>query len=266
MRAIGIAPPSEEPRATAFIPQIVEEIGALEAAGVTYEREGTVYFRVTADSEFGKLSKLVREDMVRLAAERGGRPDDPAKDDPLDFVLWQRSASGEPSWESPWGPGRPGWHIECSTMARRLLGQPVDIHGGGTDLVFPHHECEIAQAETVSGEPFVRHWMHTGQVSYRGAKMSKSLGNLVTVEELLERHAPEAVRRFLLGRHYRQDWEFREEDVTPVPSAGVMANAREVFTLALENDLDVPAAIVALDSSDDAVFVEEGRAILGLDL
>src|SRR5437588_563149 len=162
MRTIGIAPPTHEPRATEFVAEIIEEVAALEATGVTYERAGTVYFRVAADPEFGKLSRLSREEMLKLAAERGGRPDDPNKDDPLDFVLWQRSEPGEPAWVSPWGPGRPGWHIECSTMARRLLGQPVDIHGGGTDLVFPHHECEIAQAETISEQPFVRHWMHTG--------------------------------------------------------------------------------------------------------
>jgi L-cysteine:1D-myo-inositol 2-amino-2-deoxy-alpha-D-glucopyranoside ligase len=152
-------------------------------------------------------------------------------------------------------------------MSRGLLGQPVDIHGGGTDLIFPHHECETAQAESVSEVPFVRHWMHTGQVHYRGEKMSKSLGNLVTVEELLERHSPEDVRRLLLTRHYRRDWEFQEEDVL-TERAGLpgLQNAREVFFVALDNDLDVAAAVAALDASEDRAFVEEGRSILGLDL
>jgi L-cysteine:1D-myo-inositol 2-amino-2-deoxy-alpha-D-glucopyranoside ligase len=265
MDALGVRPPTQTPRVTDFIPQIVEEVRALEAAGVTYARDGTVYFRVAADPDFGKLSRLPRDEMLKLAAERGGRPDDPAKEDPLDFVLWQKAEPGEPAWESPWGPGRPGWHIECSTMARRLLGQPIDIHGGGIDLVFPHHECETAQAEAVSNEPFVRHWMHTGNVSYRGEKMSKSLGNLVIVEELLERHAAEDVRRFLLSHHYRQSWEFREEDLLAPSPRLELDDPRKVFFLALDNDLDVPAALAALDASDDPVFVEEGRSILGLD-
>ncbi|MFN2544147.1 MAG: cysteine--tRNA ligase [Actinomycetota bacterium] len=266
MQTIGIAPPTHSPRATEFVPAIIEEVQALRSAGVTYERSGIVYFRVQADPDFGKVSRLPREDMLKLAAERGGRPDDPAKDDPLDFVLWQRSGPGEPAWDSPWGPGRPGWHIECSTMARRLLGQPIDVHGGGSDLLFPHHECESAQAETVSAEPFVLHWMHTGQVHLDGEKMSKSLGNLVTVEELLQRHEAEGVRRFLLERHYRQDWEFREEDLVRVQTRGIIDHAREVFFVALDNDLDVPAALTALEASDDPAFVEEGRAILGLDV
>src|ERR671937_3019121 len=133
--------------------------------------------------------------MVKLAAERGGHPDDPNKDDPLDFVLWQRSKPGEPWWDSPWGRGRPGWHIECSTMARRLLGQPLDIHGGGSDLIFPHHESEIAQVEGIPGaRPFVRHWAHTGAVHQLDEKMSKSLGNMTFIQDLLERHSAVAIR------------------------------------------------------------------------
>jgi len=267
MREIGITPPTYSPLATEFVPDIIDEVRAIEAAGATYEREGTVYFRVKAAPDFGKLSKLPPEKMLELAAERGGRPDDPNKDDPLDFVLWQRSDDPrEPAWQSPWGPGRPGWHIECSTMARRLLGQPLDIHGGGVDLVFPHHECELAQAESVSDEPFVRHWMHTGNVGLDGEKMSKSLGNLVTVEELLERHPAETVRRFLLGKHYRTNWDFDERELFVDHPRLQLENARHVFFLALENDLKVPAALAALDGSDDPAFVEEGRAILGLDL
>src|SRR5438132_6888208 len=172
MGAIGILPPTHSPRATEFIPAMIEEIQALIAAGHAYVREGTVYFRVVSDPKYGRLSRLSRDEMVALAAERGGHPEDPNKDDPLDFVLWQAWQTGEPSWDSPWGRGRPGWHIECSTMCRRLLGQPVDIHGGGTDLIFPHHESELAQAEGVPGpKPFVRHWMHTGTVHMAGEKM-----------------------------------------------------------------------------------------------
>jgi L-cysteine:1D-myo-inositol 2-amino-2-deoxy-alpha-D-glucopyranoside ligase len=282
MAAIGVTPPTHSPRATAFVPEMVTEVQQLVAGGFGYERDGTVYYRVAADPEYGKLSHFSREEMVRFAAERGGHPEDPNKDDPLDFVLWQLSAEGEPWWDSPWGRGRPGWHIECSTMARRLIGQPVDIHGGGSDLVFPHHESEIAQAEHLSGpRPFVRHWMHTGAVHMSGEKMSKSLGNLAFVHELLERHPPAAIRAFLLRRHYRGDWSFDEDDLvreSKEPSVLVEANPfdagreREAFFSALDRDLDTPTALGVLDqakASEDPeakAFVEEAAALLGLDL
>ncbi len=149
--------------------------------------------------------------MLELAAEHGGRPDDPSKRDPLDFVLWQPSLEDEPAWESRWGPGRPGWHIECSALALRELGVTLDVHGGGRDLAYPHHECEAAQSETVTGEPFVKHWMHVGLVGLDGVKMSKSLGNLVFVHDLVSRSEPAAVRLSLLDQHYREDWEWRDE-------------------------------------------------------
>ena len=151
--------------------------------------------------------------MLQLAAENGGRPDDPNKRDPLDFVLWQFSLPDEPAWESRWGPGRPGWHIECSALALRELGTTIDIHGGGRDLIFPHHECETAQSEAATGQPFVRHWVHTGLVGLEGTKMSKSLGNLVFVSQLLKEWEAPAVRLALLGHHYRHDWEWSTEDV-----------------------------------------------------
>jgi L-cysteine:1D-myo-inositol 2-amino-2-deoxy-alpha-D-glucopyranoside ligase len=278
MADLGVTPPTLSPRATAFVPQMVEEVGALLAAGHGYERDGTVYFRVASDPDYGKLSRLGPREMVRLAAERGGHPEDPAKDDPLDFVLWQRSQPGEPWWESPWGRGRPGWHIECSTMARRLLGidQPVDIHGGGSDLIFPHHESEIAQAECIPGapKPFVRHWVHTGTVYFEDEKMSKSLGNLVFARDLMARHGPDTVREFLLRHHYREDWTFRERDLEPVhgprePQPG-LPSTREAFFQALDHDLDTPRAIGILDRArassdpDAEALLADGRAILGL--
>ncbi len=270
MGAIGILPPTHSPRATEFVPAIIEEVGALLAGGHGYERTGTVYFRVASDPGYGRLSRLSREEMLVLAAERGGHPEDPNKDDPLDFVLWQASAEDEPSWASPWGPGRPGWHIECSTMARRLLGQPVDIHGGGSDLIFPHHESELAQAEAVPGpRPFVRRWMHTGTVYLGGEKMSKSLGNLAFVGELADRYGPVAVRRFLLARHYREDWSFREEDMARPPAPpGEGPSDRSSFFQALDRDLDTPGALAVLDraSSAGGGWVNEGRSVLGLDL
>src|SRR5205823_3732880 len=177
-------------------------------------------------------------------------------------------------WDSPWGPGRPGWHIECSTMARRLLGQPVDVHGGGSDLVYPHHESELAQAEALPGErPFVRHWVHVGTVAMAGEKMSKSLGNLAFVGDLLERHEPLAIREHLLRRHYRQDWEFREDEIEPVGQTGDPARSggpadHEAFYRALDQDLDTPEALRVLDGAEaagNAALVEEGRALLGLD-
>ncbi len=149
--------------------------------------------------------------MLELAAERGGNPDDPNKRDPLDFVLWQPSAPDEPSWESRWGPGRPGWHVECSALALRELGDTIDLHGGGADLIFPHHECEAAQSEAATGKPFVRHWLHQAMVRLDGEKMSKSLGNLVFVSELRTRVDPQEIRLALLDHHYRTPWEWSDQ-------------------------------------------------------
>jgi L-cysteine:1D-myo-inositol 2-amino-2-deoxy-alpha-D-glucopyranoside ligase len=279
MRTIGVQAPTYSPRATEFVPDMIEEVKALLGGRCGYERNGTVYFRVAADPGYGRLSGLSRQEMLPLAAERGGHPEDPNKDDPLDFVLWQRSAPGEPWWESPWGRGRPGWHIECSTMARRLLGQPVDIHGGGTDLIFPHHESELAQAEAVPGpRPFVRHWMHTGTVYMDDEKMSKSLGNLVFVRDLLTRYPPRAIRRFLLRHHYREDWAFREQDLageaTGQPGAERIGaeSATDRILQALDEDLDTPRALAALDRAatsaepEPGSLLADGRAVLGLDL
>jgi cysteinyl-tRNA synthetase len=282
MRKLGVAPPTFSPRATDFVPQMIEEVQALLESGHGYERDGTVYFRVATDPRYGRLSSLPRDQMLALAAERGGHPEDPAKDDPLDFVLWQRASPNEPWWDSPWGRGRPGWHIECSTMARRLLGQPVDVHGGGSDLVFPHHESELAQAEGLPGAPpFVRHWMHTGTVAMGGEKMSKSLGNLVFVRDLIHRHPPAVVRRYLLRHHYREDWSYLESDLEAEErgSRGDEGTGsfdpdaeRAAFFAALDEDLDTPRALTVLDraaaSGNPAAdrLLSDGARIMGLDL
>ena len=193
MEALGLLPAYSEPRATSAIPDILGFIGMVLDTGHAYRAGGAVYFDVSSFPRFGQVSHLERDEMIELAALRGGHPEDPFKDDPLDFVLWQPSAPGEPSWESLWGPGRPGWHIECSALAMRELGTTIDLHGGGSDLIFPHHECECAQSEAATGSLFVRHWMHVGMVSLGGEKMSKSLGNLVFVHQLLEEgHDPAA--------------------------------------------------------------------------
>lgn len=252
-------------RATDHVPGMIEIIEALIAKGHAYERNGSVYFSVDSDPEFGKLSHIPRAEMLPIANERGNTPDDPNKHDPLDFVLWQAAAPGEPTWESPWGPGRPGWHIECSAMSTAYLGSTIDIHGGGADLIFPHHECEIAQTENATGvEPFVRYWMHNGMVEYQGEKMSKSLGNLVLARDLLAEYSSDAIRLYLHDHHYRSAWEFRDDampdyealagdlqEAAEFPGYGIedeidVSLQRERFYNALEDDLDTPAAIEAL--------------------
>ena len=212
MVALNTRRADAEPRATESIDDMIEIIEKLVDSGHTYTTEGTTYFDTSTFPDFGKLSHLNEQEMIALAAERGGRPDDPKQHNPLDFVLWQPSADDEPSWESPFGTGRPGWHIECSAMSMRALGPTIDIHGGGADLIFPHHECEIAQSESINGEPFSRYWIHAGLVAYQGTKMSKSLGNLVFVSELRKEIDPRAIRLALMAHHYRSDFEWFDEE------------------------------------------------------
>ena len=203
MAALGLLECWSKPRATSAIPDIRGFIGMVLDRGHAYEAGGGVYFDVSSFADFGAVSHYTREEMLAFAKERGGNVDDPHKRDPLDFVLWQPSLEDEPSWESLWGPGRPGWHIECSALALRELGTTIDLHGGGADLIFPHHECERAQSEAATGEPFVRHWMHQAMVRMDGEKMSKSLGNLVFVSEMRKQWDPMAIRLVLLEEHYR---------------------------------------------------------------
>src|SRR5262249_16784425 len=193
MAALGMRPPVAEPRGTEAIAGMITMVADLLDSGHAYLTHGTAYFDVGTFPRFGELSHYSREHMVKLARARGGNPDDPHRKDPLDFVLWQPSAADEPSWRAPFGVGRPGGHVECSVMAMENLGTTLDLHGGGTDLIFPHHECEVAQSETLTGQPFARHWVHAAMVSYEGEKMSKSLGNLVFVGELLKVADPRAI-------------------------------------------------------------------------
>jgi L-cysteine:1D-myo-inositol 2-amino-2-deoxy-alpha-D-glucopyranoside ligase len=210
VRALGLLPAWSEPRATSAIADIRGFIGMVLDQGYAYQAGGGVYFDVSRFERFGQISHLDRDEMLALAAERGGNVDDPHKHDALDFVLWQPSADDEPSWESLWGPGRPGWHIECSVMATKYLGMGFDIHGGGADLIFPHHENEIAQAEALAGAPFVRHWAHSGLVQMDDEKMSKSLGNVALARDVLERYPGEAVRYWALTGSYRTQVSFSE--------------------------------------------------------
>ena len=206
MEHLNNLPPEHEPRATEHIPDIVQIIEGLLAKGCAYASDGNVYFDVKNYARFGKLCGLSYVAQLELANERGNFPADPLKHDPLDFVLWQAKKDAEPSWPSPWGEGRPGWHIECSAMSMKYLGETFAIHGGGGDLVFPHHEAEIAQSECLTGKPFVRFWMHTGMLYCGEHKMSKSLGNMVFLADLLPVCPPDAIRLYLLGHHYREPW------------------------------------------------------------
>src|SRR5271155_1613364 len=205
MAALGALPPDIEPRATEYIPQMIAMIERLIASGHAYAAEGHVLFSVTSDPDYGQLSGRSRDDMIAGARVEVA----PYKRDPADFVLWKPSGPELPGWDSPWGRGRPGWHIECSAMAERHLGETIDIHGGGNDLVFPHHENEVAQSTCAhDGRIFARYWLHNGMLTVDGEKMSKSLGNFFTIRDVLARAPGEAIRFYLLGTHYRQplDW------------------------------------------------------------
>ena len=272
MEALGMLPPWSEPRATSAMPDIRGFIGMVLDRGHAYESGGGVYFDVGSFPGFGEISHLDRPEMLRLAAEHGGHPDDPHKRDPLDFVLWQPSAEDEPSWESLWGPGRPGWHIECSALAMRELGTTIDLHGGGADLVFPHHECERAQSEAATDEPFVRHWMHQAMVQLDGEKMSKSLGNLVFVSELRKAWAPAAIRLAVAAHHYRDSWAWNDglmpaatERLAAWTAAGPGAGALDAVRAALDDDLDTAGALAAIDEAAATGHgVGEAAALLGV--
>jgi len=295
MAALNWLPPDHLPRATEHIPQMQALIGGLLERGHAYVAEGHVYFDVASWPSYGSLSRLAPEAMLPIANERGNVPDMPGKRDPLDFVLWQPSLPDEPSWPSPWGPGRPGWHIECSAMSMTYLGSRFEIHGGGQDLIFPHHESELAQSEAATGEaPFVLWWMHAGMLRYEGEKMSKSLGNLVLVRDLLRSWSGDAIRHYLVAHHYREELEFDEtvlessavaaarlrlacrlaEELEPLAPALADAEAlrpavgehRARFLAAMDDDLDTPAALpelqalasLAIETEDPGLRAEAG--------
>ncbi|NPV76678.1 MAG: cysteine--tRNA ligase [Anaerolineae bacterium] len=212
---LNILPPTIKPRATQEIQTIIAMIEDLIRAGYAYPLNGDVYFRVRKDPDYGRLSGRNLDDM-----RSGARIEvDERKEDPLDFALWKGAKPGEPSWDSPWGPGRPGWHIECSAMNLRHLGEQIDIHGGGNDLIFPHHENEIAQTESLTGKPFARYWVHNGMLQLGGEKMSKSLGNLVSIEEFLSKHSADAFRIMLLNSSYRGPLTYNDEIVAQAERA-----------------------------------------------
>ncbi len=209
MKRLGVARADREPKATEHVGEMVQIVKGLVEKGHAYPVDGDVYFRVASFSEYGKLAKRNLEDL-----KAGARVEiDERKTDPLDFALWKASKPGEPAWDSPWGPGRPGWHIECSAMSFKHLGETFDIHGGGKDLIFPHHENEIAQSEAYSGKKFVNYWLHNGFVNINQEKMSKSLGNFFTIRDILDRYDAEIVRLFLLSTHYRSPIDFSDANL-----------------------------------------------------
>ena len=271
MRDLNALPFDHFPLASEHIAEILTMTSRLVDAGNAYVSNGSVYFSVASDPSFGSLSHLPREEMLPIANERGNHPDDPDKQDPLDFVLWQAAKPGEPSWDSPFGQGRPGWHIECSAMASTYLGLPITIHGGGSDLIFPHHECEIVQAERSTGiSPFVKVWMHVGMVEYQGEKMSKSLGNLVIARDVLETTSSDAFRLYLFSHHYRTAWEFYDDELAAyVDVANDLQEAVAIPTIGFGNVVEVDAESEAfLDALDDdlntPLAIEQLRAIAQL--
>jgi cysteinyl-tRNA synthetase len=258
-RALGVLPPDQEPRATQYMAQMLAMIGALETKSFAYRAANAdVYYRVRKFVPYGTLSgKSVDDLRVGARVEVGEE-----KEDPLDFVLWKAAKPGEPHWASPWGPGRPGWHIECSAMSTHSLGNHFDIHGGGRDLQFPHHENEIAQSEAMTGEPFVNTWMHVGFVRVNEEKMSKSLGNFFTVREVLKQYDPEVVRYFILASHYRSPLDYSDESLEQAKSAlarlyialkGIPAVSEDSggdydarFSAAMDDDFNTAAATSVL--------------------
>ena len=271
MDALNIQRAAEYPRATREIPRIIDAIAGLIDRGHAYPAAGDVYFRVTSKDDYGKLSHRTLDSMIAGARIQV----DENKEHPMDFVLWKGAKPGEPSWESPWGPGRPGWHIECTAMSLEYLGEQLDIHGGGQDLVFPHHENEIAQSECYTGaRPFSRYWMHNGLLQLGSDKMSKSLGNLVSVVEALERYSPDAMRLYFLSSHYRSPLAYSDEGAAAiersldrirhalVPGDGSgpqvdVSTHRARFTTAMDDDLNTPQAVAAL--FDLARDINRGR-------
>ena len=271
MDALNIQRASEYPRATREIPRILDAIAGLIDRGHAYPAAGDVYFRVNSKDDYGKLSHRTLDSMIAGARIQV----DENKEHPMDFVLWKGAKPGEPSWESPWGPGRPGWHIECTAMSLEYLGEQLDIHGGGQDLVFPHHENEIAQSECYTGaKPFSRYWMHNGLLQLGSDKMSKSLGNLVSVADALEQYSPDAMRLYFLSSHYRSPLAYSDEGaaaverslervrhaLTPGGGSGPQVDPaphRERFTTSMDDDLNTPQAVAVL--FDLARDINRGR-------
>lgn len=272
MKALNVEPPTHYILASSMIEKIISINKKLIEENHAYEKNGNVYFDVGSFSGYGKLSRFSVDQMIMISKERGNHPDDPNKRNPLDFILWIHD-EGDPNWNSPWGKGRPGWHIECTAMIMDNLGEHIDIHGGGRDLIFPHHESEIAQAVGYTGkEPFVNFWMHNGMVLYEGEKMSKSLGNLVLVEDMLKQYAPDSLRWYLLSHHYRHPWEFLEDELAAVDSKVHMLEEKlkqpdkgewDQIQEYLSDDFDTPEVLRYLCNECSGSIVKKALDLLG---
>ncbi|MFC1956932.1 cysteine--tRNA ligase [Chloroflexota bacterium] len=287
MDALNIEQADSYPRATGEIDKIIEVIGGLIDKGYAYAAGGSVYFRVKSSPDYGKLSRRSLDSMMSSCSTEMGKE----KEHPMDFALWKAAKPGEPYWESPWGQGRPGWHIECSAMSLKYLGDTIDIHGGGQDLIFPHHENEIAQSECFTGtKPFVRYWLHNGMVKFGEEKMSKSLGNLITIKEALEKYGADALRIFSLSSHYRSPLTYSEEAIEaakggverlarvisrddPTEGKGGPLDAesyRKQFIEAMDDDFNTPRALGALfnlagainQAADSGTSFQDAKGIL----
>ncbi|MGB2924767.1 MAG: cysteine--tRNA ligase [Limnothrix sp.] len=246
MAALSIQPADEYPRATHCLDGIQKLITDLEQKGFAYASQGDVYYSVRKFEDYGKLSGRKLDDLQAGASGRvAANPEAEVKQDPCDFALWKGAKLGEPSWESPWGEGRPGWHIECSAMVRDRLGETIDIHVGGSDLIFPHHENEIAQSEAATGQPLAKYWMHNGMVKVEGEKMSKSLGNFITIRDLLETYDPMAVRLFILQAHYTKPLDFTDEALQAATKGWETLNEALLFGTELNtNNISADAGIL----------------------
>lgn len=276
MVALNALPVFSTPRASSAITDIRKFIGEVLDRGFAYAAGGSVYFDVTKFPSFGEVSHYSQEQMIEFARQRGGNVDDPHKRNPLDFVLWHPSADDEPAWETAWGAGRPGWHIECSALALRELGTTIDLHGGGSDLIFPHHECERAQSEAATGETFVKHWMHVAMVFKDGEKMSKSLGNLVFVDKLRTEWDPRSIRMAIIEHSYRHEWEWDDElmprnhkrlEAWKASVGGASSDVLEQVRACLDNDLDTPGAVAAMDAAAaQGHDVSAPASLLGVEL
>ncbi|MEY3265822.1 MAG: cysteine-D-myo-inosityl 2-amino-2-deoxy-alpha-D-glucopyranoside ligase MshC [Actinomycetota bacterium] len=276
MEALEMLPMYSTPRASSAISDIRGFIGMVLDRGFAYASGGSVYFDVTKFPSFGEVSHYSHDQMLEFARQRGGKVDDPHKRNPLDFVLWHPSADDEPAWDATWGAGRPGWHIECSALAMRELGTTIDLHGGGSDLIFPHHECERAQSEAATGEQFVRHWMHVAMVFKDGEKMSKSLGNLVFVDHLRTQWDPRSIRLAIIEHHYRKEWGW-DDELMPRNHSRLVAWAGSVGGTdsdlldrvrdCLDNDLDTSGAVALIDAAAaSGANVTLAAALLGVEL
>ncbi|MBP9815283.1 MAG: cysteine--tRNA ligase [Candidatus Levybacteria bacterium] len=277
MDALNVVHPNQFIFATSIVDKIINTNSELIKKGYAYEKSGNVYFDIDTFPKYGELSRYTKEQMLHISKDRGNNPDDPDKKNPLDFVLWFKSED-DPAWDSPWGRGRPGWHIECSTMINNLLGSQIDIHGGGRDLIYPHHESEIAQSESYTGKvPFVNTWMHTSMVLCEGEKMSKSLGNLVLANDLLKKFSPNAIRWMLLSHHYRSPWEYEEFELKQdeVKVSNILKASFRIsdnydlenikkFEHIMDDDLNTPSVLKYIEKLVEDNKIKEARQILDI--